>query len=238
VLWCRNYKRAVKLGRSKPHLPEALGGLDIAVGNCDEFDSQLMQSKYIPYYCGMLNLDRTNFLKYWLMLSGIYRSNPKGFPWSNSEEIIAKIISNCEISIDEKDIFPNLPGWLADKPIGDKLRYINRSLGFIPVRQIIDELSRREAFLRYWKREIPKTFMTMNLKHAKDRHDQVWKIIRTEVEPVKEIPYHITSFNKLKMEFEIRTWGLYLKRDDPAIAEAFKGTPSMYIWLKNKSTSF
>jgi hypothetical protein len=234
VLWCRNYKKAVKLGRSKPHLPEILGGLDIAVGACDSFESQLMQDKYVPYLCAMLSMERNDFLRYWILLSGIYRANPKGFPWSNDEEIIAKVISKCEVTIDEQDIFPKLPSWIADKPIGSKLRYINQQLGYMPVRQIVDELSRREAFLNFWKGKTPDKFMTMNLKDARSRHDEVWKIIRTEVKKVP-IPYHITSFNKLKTEFELRTWGLYVNREDPAIAEAFKGTPSMYIWLK-KST--
>jgi len=235
VLWCRNYKKAVKLGRSKPHLPEALGGLDIAVGSCDSFESELIQKKYLPYFCGMLELPKEEFLKYWLLLSGIYRANPKGFAWSNNELVIAMVISKIEISVDEKDILPHLPSWIADKSIGEKLRYINRNLGYMPVRQIADELSRREAFLNFWKRKTPSQFMTMNLKDARQRHDAAWKIIRAEVAP-KPVPYHITSFKKLALEFDLRTWGLYVNREDPAIAEAFQGTPSMYIWLK-KSTS-
>lgn len=234
VLWIRNYKKAVKLGRSKPHLPEALGGLDIAVGNCDAFDSQLMSEKYVPYWCGMLKLDREKFLEYWILLNGIYRQSPKGFPWSNNEEIIAKVVSKAEIAIDEVDIFPHLPSWLSEKPIGDKLRYINQKLGYISVRQIADELSRREAFLNFWERKTPKTFMTLNVKDAKQRHNDVWKHIRQTVQP-EPPPQHIFNFKTLKLEFEIRTWGLYIKRSDPAIAEAFKNTPSMYIWLKNGS---
>jgi len=236
VLWIRNYKKAVKLGRSMPHLPIALGGLDIAVGNCDSFESNLIQEKYLPYFCGMLDLPREEFLKHWLLLSGVYKANPKGFPWSNNEEVVAKVIANCKITIDEKDIFPNLPSYLTEKSIGDKLRYINRSLGYMPVRQLCDELSRREAFLSFWKRKVPNKFMTMNLKDAKQRHEEAWKIIRQQV-PRKPTPYHITSFKKLATEFELRTWGLYINRDDPAIAEALQGTPSMYVWLKRQSTS-
>jgi len=231
VLWVRNYNNAVRLGRSKPHLPEPLGGLDMAVGACDSFDSKVMRDHYVPYWAAMLKLEKPQFLKYQTLLSGIYRANPKGFAWENDEEIIAQVVSRCE-TVDEKEVFKQIPLYLSNKPIGDKLRFINHELGLITVRQIADELARREAFLSFWKNKLPSNFMTLKLQNARQRHDDVWRVIRKELTPC-EPEWHINSFNKLKTEFELRTWGLYVRKEDPAIAEAFEGTPSLYLNMKN-----
>jgi hypothetical protein len=237
VLWAHNYRNAVKLGRSKPHLPTALGGLDIAVGACDSFESTLMQEKYLPYFSSLIEMndyDKSSFLKYITLLSGIYRANPKGYPWENNEEIIARIFSKAEI-VPERDVFAKIPFWLADKTIGEKLRYLNHELGYITVTNIANELSRREAFLNFWKLKSPKSFVTLTMTDARKRHDQVWKTIRNEVKPTP-LKDHQRSFNILAHEIELRTFGLYVNRNDPAIAEVYEGMNSMHFWTKRNSS--
>jgi len=226
LLWCRNYRQAVKLGRAKPHLPLALGGLDIAVGACDGFNSELMKTKYIPYYAGIVKSCKEHFLKYYTLLLGIFRTNPKGFAWSNNEEAIAIIVSEAEI-VTEEEVLSRLPTWLLGKPKGQVRRYLNQ-IGYITVTGIADELSRREAFLRYWKGEIPTSYMSLTPKNTEQRHNDVWNIIRREV-PSTVPEWHWTNFDKIASEFDLRTKGMYLKRDDPIIQKVYEGMTSMYI---------
>jgi len=227
ILWSTNYRKSIKLGRAKPHFPELLGGLSIAVGACDTWDSKIIKSKYRNYLYGMLELPKSEFLKNQILLSGIFRGSPKGFPWSNDEEKLAIITSQCEF-ISEEEVFSRLPPYFSNKGVSEKLRYISHNLGLITVSQLVDELARRESFLSLWMEKKPPSYVTLKLEDCVSRHNCVWNQIRQNVEPV-EPKWPIDSFKKLQTEFQIRTWGLFVSRESPAIAEAYDGTPSLHI---------
>jgi hypothetical protein len=226
-LWVLNYRNTARLGRAKPHLPYELGGMDIAVGNCDDFRSKLMTEKYIPYFARMLELPQDSFLKYYTLLNGIYRVSPKGYSWSNDEDAITYVVSNCTMySLDQLGL--EIPDFIKRKGQGDINRYISNTLGFISVSMLADELVRRESYLNFWKGIKSKSFVTRRPTDCEKRHNDIWATIRNELSK-SELHWSMTSFSKIASEFRVRTLGWYVKRDDRAIQDAFLGSTSMYL---------
>jgi len=225
LLWVANYRDCIGIGVARCHLPEMLGGLNVAVGGCEKFDSQMMQTHYVPYLIGMLRLPRSEFLTHQLMLSSIFKANPKGFRWEAEEEQLALILSNARI-VDQDDL--GVPEHILRGPTSGLLSFIKKE-GFISMAQLAEEISRRDTYLKLWRGEEQPAYMTLTTKGVGERHRRVWEGIRRSVRPVRE-PM-ITSFGRLEKLFQLNTWGAYIHRDDPSIAMAMAGMPSLFLNL-------
>jgi hypothetical protein len=228
-LWASNFMEAKRLSSAMASLPQPLGGLDIAIGTILEFHDAKFYEGMLPYYERMLTLDLGDFLKYYLLLTGIYKSNPKGFTWENDWTVIHQVIDEMTI-----EVIPNpnvvIPVELRqDMTTIEKLRYMSDELRLISVRYLSDELARRDAFHKMWNGKVQKTFLTLNTANARQRVNHAWAIIKSNLEPVAVDEITSTSMNQLVQKFQEKTWGLYVSKDDPKISDAFEGTPSMFI---------
>lgn len=226
-LWANNYMSAHRLGSSMASLPTELGGVDLAVGPTISFESPRFQDLH-PYYEAMLGLESNKFLQYFTLLQGIYRANPKGFKWSNDYELIKTAVEGCEI-LEYPNIDPLVPEWMLGEPAMKKLNYIQNELGLLSFRHLSGHLARQEAFLNCWEGKIQKTYMTFLSKDSKQRANAAWGVIKSNLEPVatESLRYH--NFNALKHAFSQKTWGLYVRKDDPSLLKAFAGMPTLTI---------
>jgi hypothetical protein len=227
-LWASNFMEAKRLGSAMASLPQPLGGMDLAIGTILTYQDDKFRKDYLPYFERMLTLDLGDFLKYYLLLTGIYKSSPKGFSWENDWIVIRTIVEQATV-INIPNIDLVVPeDYVSRKPL-DKLKYINDELRYVSFRFLSDELCRRDAFHKMWNGKVSKTFLTLSIANVKQRVNHAWAIIKTNLDPVPEENYLSTSMNNLVHKFQEKTWGLYVSRDDPAIAAAFSGTPSMFI---------
>jgi hypothetical protein len=232
-LWVFNYDEAVKLGKAKPHLPPELGGLNVPIGKCDGPETDLMKMKYLPYFFRMLKLGQEEFLAYYLLLKGIFKSNPKGVPWSNDPDRVIAVAQIAAI-VHRDEIDEKLKGLEFYQRMGqlERLRYISKTHGWVSASQIDDELSRRETYLEFWYDPGRKrAFETLSLKNAIERHKQVWDFIRANLEPAEPEYYHRGKelYQTLSEEFRRRLWGFFINREDPAIKWIFEGVNSFYV---------
>jgi hypothetical protein len=204
--------------------------------------SPFMREKIIPYLSTIAEMERDDFLKYDLLLRGVFRSSPKGVPWSNDPDRLDAVCGVAAIySIKEVEQF------IKDKPFFhrmgglEQVRYIQRELGWIPASRLDEELSRRETFWSLWNdpRE-KKPFKTLNGSGAKQRHEKVWSFIRETVAPSTEINRFLApgGFKLLADLFKLQTWGFFIRKDDPAISAAFGNIGSMVIPLKGINQSY
>lgn len=227
-LWARNYVQAIRLSSNMATLPIALGGVDLAIGRIVSYWDADFRDQYLPWYEGMLLLEERMFLRFYLLLRGIYKSNPKGIKWLNELETIKKVTDGCElISIHNLDDV--LPEYLLKKSVRDKLSYIEKDLNLISFHELISQLARQDAFLRLWNQENPETFMTLLNRDARHRANKAWAIIKTDVAPVAAENFKSHSMDHLVTLFQQRTWGLYVKKDDKAIIDCFCGMPTLMI---------
>jgi hypothetical protein len=229
-LWASNFMEARRLGSAMASLPQQLGGADLAIGTILEFDDVKFYKTMLPYYERMLTLERGEFLKYYLLLTGIYKSNPKGFVWENDWKVIREVIDNSTIQV-ISNLNTVVPEELHGSDPLAKLRYINDELRLISIRNLSDELCRRDAYLKMWNGKVAKTFMTLKISNVRQRVNHAWAIIKSNLQPVPEEEYTSTSMSHLVHKFQEISWGLYVSKDDPAIANAFQGTPSMFMDL-------
>jgi hypothetical protein len=226
-LWANNYMSAHRLGSSMASLPTELGGVNLAVGPTVSFNDESFQEKW-PYYEAILDLDRKEFLQYFTLLQGIYRANPKGFKWSNDFELIKKVIEDCEI-FDIPNLNTIVPSYMHKETPMKKLTYIQNELGMVSFRQLSGYLARQQAFLNCWDGKIPNSFTTLLSKDSKQRANKAWGIIKTNLVPVERDRLRFHTFNALKSAISEKTWGLYVRKDDPSLIQAFAGMPTLFV---------
>ena len=227
-LWASNFMEAKRLGSAMASLPHPIGGADLAVGTIIEYSDRKFKEGMLPYYERMLTLEPWDFLKYYVLLSGIYKANPKGFAWENDWKVISEVLTDSTIIV-----APNFDTLLPEghnlkKPI-EKLRFINDTLRLVSVRNLSDELCRRDAFHKLWNGKVNKAFMTLKISNVRQRVNHAWAIIKSNLEPVPENEFRTTSMRDLTWRFQEKSWGFYVSRDDEAISRCFQGTPSMFL---------
>jgi hypothetical protein len=227
ILWARNFRAAMKLQSNMASLPIAIGGAELAVGPTILFSDKKFQENMLPWYEGILRLDERKFLQYYLLLRGIYQTNPKGFAWQNDIEVIQRITEKCDL-IHTKNIDELLPEWLLRKSAREKLSYIEKEMNLISFHNLAGQLARREAFLSMWNLEKQDTFMTFLAKDARKRANKAWAIIKSEVTPVPIQERQMSSMGHLTSAYQAKTWGLYVNKNDPSIRSAFGGMPDLF----------
>jgi hypothetical protein len=225
-LWASNFMEARRLGSSLASLPPELGGLDIALGTVLTFQSEKFQQGMLPYYEAMLDLERGEFLKYSLLLRGIYKSNPKGFTWENDWKVIRDIVEGVEL-VDISDINQVVPEELKGEEPLVKLNYIRNELKMVSFDYLSDHLARRDAFHKMWNGILAKEFMTLKISNVKKRVNHAWAIIKSTLEP-KEVCTS-RSMSHLAHRFRERSWGLYVSTEDEAIKRTFGGMPTLEV---------
>jgi hypothetical protein len=129
-LWARNYMAAIRLGSSMASLPFNLGGAALAIGPKVSFEEHDFRNDKLPWYEAMLLLEEREFLKYFLLLRGIYQTNPKGFSWLNDFEVITTITENCQL-YRMADFQESLPEWVQTAPTQQKLSAIEKGLNLV-----------------------------------------------------------------------------------------------------------
>jgi hypothetical protein len=96
----------------------------------------------LPWYEAMLLLEDREFLKYFLLLRGIYQSNPKGFSWLNDFETISEITANCKLYTRE-DVLSKCPEWVVkSNNLSGQLNAIERGLKLISFTHLAGILAR------------------------------------------------------------------------------------------------
>jgi hypothetical protein len=224
-LWASNYKDARKLSGSLASLPRLLGGMELGIGTQLRYENSRYQEIH-RYFEGMLNLPLSKFVKYYLLLQGIYRANPKGIPWENDPELIGAVMSSVDIRRIE-DLNSILPDYLVEKPWSEKHSFIRNEFNLISVDYLIDFLARQDAFLKQWELQTVTPYMTLQCKNIRARTNKVLAILKSDVTPVEPENFRFRSIAKIANEFKNRLWGLYIDKDDPALLNAFRGMPRL-----------
>jgi hypothetical protein len=227
-LWASNFMEARKLASAMCSLPPALGGINIALGTILNYHDDRFHSKMLPWYETILDLELTEFLKYYLLLTGIYRANPKGFTWENKWDSISSIVENSTLH-DFKNLDDAVPEELKGQRAIKKLNYINDELNMISFRHLTDELARRDAFHKMWNGIETKSFMTLKISNVRQRANHAWAIIKSNLEPTDPKNFKSVSIKDLNSRYQERSWGLYVSKEDPSITDVFCGTPSMFM---------
>lgn len=230
-LWASNFMEARKLSSAMSSLPQALGGIDIALGTILTYHDDKFYGSFLPYYEQMLNLELDEFLKYYLLLTGIYKANPKGHAWENDWKVISELVQDVVV-LDIKNIDEVVPEELRDKQPLVKLRYINEELNLVSFRNLVDEIARRESFHKMWNGVVTNNFMTLKISNVRQRVNQAWAIIKSNLDPVPVENFRSVSMRDLLNKFQERTWGLYVSKEDKKIADVFCGMPSMFMDLQ------
>jgi len=195
-LWDANYFAARKLSSGLASLPKELGGLDMAVGPQVNFEDEVFQEKFLPYYCSIATVsDDKVFLAFYTLLQGIYKSNPKGLPYENDLEVIEEILSNlkCE-RIQNMDAL--VPRYLINKGMVAKLRFVRNEFGLTGVSWLVDEVCRRQSYLKYWNQVKNDSFLSLPLKAPYERWRRCWAEIRRNFDG-RKCPPTVTSIKSL-----------------------------------------
>jgi hypothetical protein len=228
-LWVKNFHHAKKLSSSMASLPRALGGIDLAIGPIIKINDDKFQTEFLPYYDAIVRCaDDKVFFAFYTLLQGIYKAEPKGLPYTNSSNTILQILTDIDIYRAGRDVNTLLPTYLHEKPIAQKLRYLSREMNLESISWLVNEISRREAFVRFWKGDHPNSFMTLPIKEPYTRWKDVWKEIRRHFTPRRNV-YEYTSMQQLSSQFEARLWNVYFNKEDDAITNALGGCPSLFL---------
>jgi len=227
-LWVKNFTQSAKLSSAMATLPIVLGGVDMSIGRIVNYSDDNFRKNYLPWYESILNLNERDFLRYYLLLRGIYYAAPKGFVWLNDKLIIDKVVSKCEL-IKADNIDQLLPDYLHSKTVREKLSHIKKELKLISFHELAALLARQDAFQRLWEGESTPTFMTLMGRNARHRANKAWAMIKSDLAPTAPENFQSRTMNHLKTLFESRTWGLYVKQDDKAVIDCFSGMPTLFL---------
>jgi len=237
LLWASNFHEAKKLGSSMASLPKELGGLDMLIGKIVDYHSTWFQKERLPWYEAILNLkEYDDFIKYSLLLQGVYRSNPKGFEWENNFNVIQTVCANIKFRrIPNIRRSPLIPEDMKTLPVIKLLRYLEDEYDLISIDRISEALARREAHRKIWDGKISRSFMTLKINNVKERANKAWATIKGNLDPVEPTEFRSTDMYTLSKGFRERSWGVYASREDRAIADVFEGMPS--LWLASDELS-
>lgn len=227
ILWCRNYRQAVGLGIKFASLPTQLGGMEIAIGNTYLYSDVEFREGLLPYFEAILDLDQVNFLKYYVLLRGIFKANPKGFSYLNDWERVQKIVNNCEIVV-EDTVTKQVPQHILDKGYSAQKSFVLNKLNFTSFHDLADTLARLDAFEKHWNMRSQRTYLTMPVKDCRKRANQAIAIMKSNLTP-KKPPFKSNGMETLAALYREKSTGLYIRRNDPAILDAFGGMPDLVV---------
>jgi hypothetical protein len=222
-LWAKNYRMAVGLGIKFATLPSELGGLSIQIGDKYDYNREPFSGEILPYFEQMLDLPQREFAKYYLLLRGIFKASPKGFPYDNEWDRIKAIVSDCTL-FEEAKILEELPDFMREKSRREQNTYIAMERGLISFHNLADELARYDAYQKHWEMKTQNTFMSLPAKDARQRANKALAIVKSNLEP-KPPPFRSRSIKSLAALFREKLGFIYISRHDPAIIAAFKGMP-------------
>jgi hypothetical protein len=226
LLWCRNYNDAVKLSSNMASLPRSLGGIELIIGPQINEGSQFWQDN-CKYYERILSLEEDReFAQWYLLLQGIYRANPKGHDWSNDLDIISQTVSGIQFHY-LRSFDQYVPESQKDRPFAWKIRHLREQHGLISIRSLSELLARQEAFLKQWDGVKPPSFLTLYDKNAKRRANACWALIKSNLEPLVRL--RPRSIKSMADAFSLRTEGMFVKTNDPALESAFQGMPTLIV---------
>jgi len=236
-LWESNYHNARKLAGANPSLPRSLGGIDLAVGPQITFEDERFQTELLPYYLAIgLHEDDNVYFAFSALLQGIYMSEAKGIPYENSLKTVSEIVQNLE-TIRIKDLNELLPD-PEDHVLwnGDKLRKIQKR-GLVRLDWLVGEVSRRSAFESLWNPPLnvdgsrkKRPHVTLPIKEPFNRWKAVWIEIKRNFKP--RFDPSIKTMKQLDLLFRDRSWNVWFNKEDPAIADAIGGVPSLFMDMK------
>lgn len=229
LLWASNFHEAKKLGSSMASLPRELGGLDMLIGNIIDYHEQWFQREKLPYYEAMLRLEYEDFLKYSILLQGVYRANPKGFAWENNFNVIQAVCSNIQLIRMNLRDNPLVPEEIKQEPALKILHYLEEEHDLVTIDRISEALARREAHKKIWDGKITKSFMTLKISNVKERANKAWAIIKSNLDPIEPSQFKSRGMSHLAQLFRERSWGVYASREDKAIDDVFEGMPSLWL---------
>jgi hypothetical protein len=224
-LWARNYRVAMGLGTKFAALPPELGGLGIEIGDHYDFQSTEFQ-ELLRYYEGILQLPQQEFLKFYLLLRGVFKANPKGFAYENDWDKIQAIVSDVQL-ITEEEVVKQLPEWLKTKPKREELSYVRNTLKLVSFHDLADLLARYDAFLKHWEGKSTHTYMSLPMKESRKRVNKTIAIIKSNVTPATICISK--SIRDLADKYRRKTYGLYVSKEDPAILNEFGGMPTLEL---------
>jgi hypothetical protein len=228
-LWVTNYYHVTKLGSAMASLPRALGGVDLAVGASISIEDEKFRSEFLPYYDSIVQTrDQRVFFAFYTLFQGIFKAEPKGFPYENDSQVVLDIMSKIELYNGGKDLTALLPVFMHEEPVTKKLNYLGKKLNLVSIGWLIDEISRRTAFKNFWEQNRSKSYMTLPLKEPARRWKAVWSEVRRNFDP-PAYPIEYASIAHLASSFEARVWNIYFNKEDPAIQAALGGCPSLYL---------
>lgn len=229
LLWARNYREAKGITRTLAQWPRIMGGLDLAVGRPPDLDDVRMQN-YLPYLYRLFdsNTAPATVLETLVELQSIWRTSNKGFVWDYDEIDVMKVASQLTI-VPTQQAISLIPDYLTGKNWSVQGKYLEQNHGLISLMMLGEELNRRFNFLKWWKGDLPsRKMLRLRQKQAYERHVLVWNKIRSELKPCGK-PFFISDVKKLAHHLGSFTFGMFFQRDDPAIRDAFDGTPSLYF---------
>jgi len=232
LLWSRHYREAIGLSRAFASLPSVLGGGDMAVGRQLTIDDTSLQGYYLPYYYGMLSCEKEEFLIAQELLTGIFRNSGKGFDWDPLEVDLGQLFEGLRL-YNWTDVEKELPPYASEMGFLAKQETANRLLGYLPLLYISAELTRRQAFLKWWRKAQPTKkpkLLTFSGRRVKEKHDEHWLYLREIVRPEKR-PWDITDLKVLSKRFTDRVRPFYFRRDDPVFENVFFGQTSLYVYM-------
>jgi hypothetical protein len=224
-LWSANYMSAKRMASGMASLPIELGGVDLCVGESMEYDSVRFKA-YLPYYERMLTLDERDFLKFSLLLRGIYQANPKGYKWENDAELISTITKDC-VLFKHDEVMETLPNWAKSGSTRETLSYIGKTLGYVSFFELSQQIARQDSFKKAWDGVKPDSRVTLHSRNSKERSNKVWAYIKGQIDPLDKSLFKSTNMRTLASAFRARTWGLWVSKQDPIIKSAFDGTPQL-----------
>jgi hypothetical protein len=230
LLFAKNFRELIGLGRSKAWLPQVMGGLGINSVGLTTADTERNFAGIAPYYEGILQLAVTDikaFVKYYVLLQSISKPSPKGFDFFLDPEQ-EEHLKGLEVqSTDE--VYSSLPSWAASASRPTREKLVREQFGFVPLVQLASTLARVQAFAEFWAGKLPTNrAITLSPKAMAKRYSSVWKIIKSEVTPISTDK----TIGQVEKAMKTVVFSIFFNEDSPAIRSLYGGIASVHLDLR------